>query len=146
MRGQVIVDKTTGRQWLYAPKAKLYFHALEGGDNKLIVVAFSSDGHFNLPDGPMPIEQWLEESFNFTTKLDIPKHIIDFARKSERERHEEVVAAEEILEAALGAKDAGTAFQEFLALHSLEPGAEQEVEHAIGLEIQACIVAARGHH
>ncbi len=82
MRGQVIVDKTTGRQWLYAPEAKLYFHALEGENNKMIVVAFRSDGYFNLPGGPMPIEQWLRENFNFTTELEIPQHIMEFALKS----------------------------------------------------------------
>lgn len=86
MQGQIIVEKVNGRRWVHVPEAHIQFQVHEGGSFGLIIAAFRTDGFH----GQMLTLDHLRQTCQFTSLIDVPREIIEFAVRSERRRQESV--------------------------------------------------------
>ncbi|MDB5264632.1 MAG: hypothetical protein JWN64_203 [Parcubacteria group bacterium] len=96
MLGRILIENKDGTRWIYVPEAHIQFWVPAGGRLGLILCAFRTDGYHRNNGNPIPVTQWLEENCQFTTKVDVPDDIVEFAVQSERERHESVEGIEEL--------------------------------------------------
>lgn len=93
MQGQIIVENINGRRWIHVAEARIQFQVQEGGSFGLIIAAFRTDGYH----GQMLTLDYLKQTCQFTSLIDVPKEIVEFAVRSERRRQESVFAVAEAI-------------------------------------------------
>lgn len=147
MQGQIMIDKN-GWRWIHVEAAHIYFLASKNGIGEWVVAAFRSDGYVR--SSGMPMLEDLKRTHQFTTLLEVPKHIVDFAVESFRLRHEAVDGIANLLESMSAAKtmlgpDPVASFKAFTDLME-DDKVEREAldEQRIGAEIFALIQKTGG--
>ena len=97
MRGQIIVEKGSGRRWIYVPEASIQFQHQEGGPLGLLLNAFRTDGWRRTKGGAIPMTDWLEDNHDFKEHVEIPDELVEFAVQSEKDRTEAVEGIAKVL-------------------------------------------------
>lgn len=146
MKAQIIVCKETGRRHLYVPAARIQFNAVENGRGEWIVCAFRTDGFHGLNRATaIPTVEHLRQTHHFTSEVDVPQHIVDFAVESERSRQESVESIETGLRELMRSVPTETDFADLMGwIDEDKSDAGQKTENRIGLEIEKILAATGG--
>ena len=142
MQGQIMIDEH-GTRWIHVEKAQIYFQSTLNGIGEWVVAAFRSDGYVRATG--MPMLEDLKRTHQFTTELEVPEHLIEFAVESFRLRHEAVDAIASIFENMMKTRDETAGFKDFVDLMK-DDKAERDAldEQTIGAEIFALIQQTGG--
>ncbi len=148
MHGQIMVQTDYGYvwRWVYVPAANIQVRPIKNGIGEWVVTAFRTDGFFRVNDGAVPMMEHLRATCQFTTEVEVPDHIVQFAVESELLRHETVEGIAEILEQTNETNQAPKGLRDFIKLVSTSPEAlaQHELEQEIGEELNKLIEASGG--
>lgn len=139
-----MIENETGKKWLYIPEAHIQVHVFEDGD-LIVIAAHRTDGYLR-STGRRVIDQ-LRETHCFTSEVEVPKWVVDFAVESERKRQETVDGITGMLQGAAeegGEKPSARALLDLRA--AMETNEEPDLERTVALEIQRILREAGGHH
>jgi len=144
MKGQIIVEKETGLRWVYVPEAHIQFRASNGGEFGLILVPFRTDGFYQTDQGLVPTLDWLKETCQFTTMVEIPDEIVTYAVESERRRQDSIAAMIDGATEAYKESSCGDVFSRDDLIHELLTSDRGQLEHSYATKVVTLLSDSRG--
>ncbi len=148
MRGIILVNKQDGRRSILVPDASIQIYVTDTGDGQRIVCAFRTDGTVGfMPDDTVPILEHLAQTCAFTSPVEVPQAVVDFALESERARMASVDALATAFSEAFKEADLHHGFQHLIEVMEAardDQAEESAREREIAAQIDALFTNARG--
>lgn len=157
MQGNILTEVETGRLSVYVEAASIQIFVIDLNDGKPVLYPCRTDGYWVTeweqvaegmkPRNMIPIIGRLQKANRFVATIDVPKHIVEFAVWSERQRQQSIDEIASIFEETVRTGDGDWGLKRFLSemeLQKLEEAEQPYSEVQIATELLELIRAHYG--